>query len=346
MKILFLYSELAEYFLNCVRSLSQEVDEVLIIHFPINKEAPFKFDTLPNNVKLVDRNTLSLHDLKNKSNTFYPNKIVVSGWMDKEYLKVAKSFFGKVPTIMTLDNQWSGRTKQKAACLLSPIWLKKIFSHVWVPGNAQQLFAEKLGFKPNKILKGFYVADENLYSKYYFDSIELKKSKLPHRFIYVGRYYDFKGISDLWKAFIELKNESSNDWELWCLGVGDIPAIEHPSIKHFGFVQPKEMQKYISETSVFVLPSRIEPWGVVVHEFALAGFPLICSSAVGATSSFLLNGTNGYFFEAESIGQLKNKLNYFINKEDAKILTMGEKSRKLGEKVNVKNWIQSLLSTN
>lgn len=345
MKILFLYSELAEYFLNCVRSLSKEVDEIVIIHFPINKEAPFKFDSLPDNVILIDRSTLSLPELKNSCKAFHPDKIVVSGWIDKEYLKVTKSFFGKIPTIMTLDNQWNASVKQKAACLLSSIWLKKIFSHVWVPGNAQQLFAEKLGFNSNKILKGFYVADENLYSKYYFDSIELKKSKLPHRFIYVGRYYDFKGITDLWKAFIELKNEKPNDWELWCLGVGDIPAIEHASIKHFGFVQPKDMRKYINETAVFVLPSRVEPWGVVVHEFALAGFPLICSSAVGATSSFLLNGTNGYFFEAESIGQLKDKLNYFINKEDVKILAMGEKSRMLGEKVNVKNWIQSLLNT-
>jgi glycosyltransferase involved in cell wall biosynthesis len=346
MKILFLYTELAEYFLNCVRSLSTQVDEVLIIHFPVNKEAPFQFTALPANVKMLDRSKLDLQELKNTCVNFDPDKIVVSGWIDKEYLKVSKSFFSKVPTIMTLDNQWKGNTKQKLACWLSPIWLKKIFSHVWVPGNAQQLFAEKLGFETNKILKGFYVANQELYSNYYFDSLEIKKNKVPHRFIYVGRYYDFKGITDLWQAFIELKKENNNDWELWCLGVGDIPAIEHPSIKHFGFVQPIDMQKYIAETSVFVLPSRVEPWGVVVHEFTLAGFPIICSSEVGAASSFLLNGTNGYFCEASNVEQLKNKMNLFIKKEDSKILAMGEKSRELALKVNVNNWIASLLNAN
>ena len=110
---------------------------------------------------------------------------------------------------------------------------------------------------------------------------------------------------ELWQAFVELQTEQPNEWELWCLGIGDIKPIEHPKIKHFGFVQPKDLATYTSQTGVFVLPSRFEPWGVVVHEFAASGFPLLLSNQVGAKEQFLQETKNGFEFKSENVSGLK-----------------------------------------
>ena len=43
MKILFLYTELAQYFISCLETLVHTGAEVHLVHWPVNKEAPFQF---------------------------------------------------------------------------------------------------------------------------------------------------------------------------------------------------------------------------------------------------------------------------------------------------------------
>ncbi|HEY4797626.1 MAG TPA: glycosyltransferase, partial [Bacteroidia bacterium] len=170
-----------------------------------------------------------------------------------------------------------------------------------------------------------------------------KKNKFPHVFIFVGRYYEFKGIKELWQSFIELQNESPNDWELWCLGTGDVPPVIHPKIKHFGFVQSNDMVDVIRNGGVFILPSTFEPWGVVVHEFASAGFPLICSNEVGATELFLKENENGFLVPAGSIPKLKSAMKKMISLPDERLNLMGEKSVTLASQITPEKWADSLI---
>ena len=46
MKFVFLYTEIAEYFLACCKELSKH-GQIHIIRWPINKEAPFQFAGAP-----------------------------------------------------------------------------------------------------------------------------------------------------------------------------------------------------------------------------------------------------------------------------------------------------------
>jgi glycosyltransferase involved in cell wall biosynthesis len=162
----------------------------------------------------------------------------------------------------------------------------------------------------------------------------------------VGRYIERKGIQDLWNAFTELCEETGTDWELWCCGTGPLgeTAIQHPQIKHLGFVQPKEMEKVISETAVFVLPSHKEPWGVVVHEFAAAGFPLICSDKIGAATQFLEKGQNGYCFEASNSEDLKVRMKQIISKTDDELIEMGQRSFRNASQNTPEIWADKLMN--
>ncbi|MEO6882674.1 MAG: glycosyltransferase [Bacteroidia bacterium] len=343
-KILFLYTELASYFAACLNVLSNASNiEIHLVRLPVNKEAPFQF-FLNEKIKVYEKNNFSAKELENLGEIISPDLIYCSGWIEKDYLKICKKFKNKIPVILGLDNSWEETFKQKIATLISPFTILKSFSHCWIPGKPQLSYAEKLGFPKKNILKGFYSADVDFFRNIYIDTKKQKENKMPHRLIFVGRYYEFKGIKDLWQAFIELKKETENDWELWCLGVGDIAPIQHPNIKHFGFIQASEMAHFIKETSVFVLPSHKEPWGVVVHEFAAAGFPLICSDKVGAASAFIEQNKNGYIYPSGNIKELKNMLKKIFFQSDKELFEMAEISAEKALQITPEKWTSTILS--
>lgn len=340
-KVVFLYTEIAGYFLACVEELSKSAD-VLIVRWPVNKEAPFKFPA-DSTVKIIDRNEHSEDALTKLIHEFKPNILICSGWLDKGYLKIAKSFKKKIPVVVSLDNHWTGSIKQRVASFLSPFYLKNRFTHAWVPGKPQEVYAKKLGFGSN-ILLNFYCADTPLFNQIFEQTFFQKKEKFPHRFLYVARYVEHKGIFELWKAFSEFSAETNSDWELWCLGTGDQweNRMIHPKIMHIGFVQPNEMQKYIQQTGVYILPSKFEPWGVSLQEFSISGFPILVSDRVGSATKFLVD--NGIQFKSGNVAEIKNAMKLMVAKSDEELHEIGKKSHTLGMTLTPADWTKNLLS--
>jgi hypothetical protein len=87
-----------------------------------------------------------------------------------------------------------------------------------------------------------------------------------------------------------------------------------------------------------VLPSTYEPWGVVVHELACAGFPLVLSSAVGAGERFLKETENGFRFISDDAGTLSSMLRMTMLSTDTELLDMGRRSAELGSQWSPKEW--------
>lgn len=340
-KIAFLYSEVAGYFMACAHSLSQQA-EVLIVRWPTNSEAPFEFEK-SDGLKVVTKSDYSAAQLKDLLHEFNPDVVVCSGWMDKDYLKLVKGLDKGVKRVLSLDNHWNGTMRQKIASFIAPFSLKRIFTHAWVPGSPQAEYAKKLGFN-SKIIRGFYCANSELFNQKFISTFAAKQKKFPKRFLYVGRYVEHKGIFEMWEAFKQLQHEKPNDWELWCLGTGDQweNRVEDKKIKHFGFVQPKDLDQYICETSVYVLPSKFEPWGVSVQEFAIAGFPLLLSDAIGSKEQFLKD--NGIAFESGSVAQIKKAMCQIIEMGEAELIEKGESSHNIGMSYTTDQWAERILA--
>lgn len=346
LKFLFLYTELADYFLSCVSALVQEHQtEVHIVRWPVNKEAPFEFKKVEG-IYIYDKEDYSRQDLIKLSHRLHPNLIFCSGWLDKDYLAVARSFKRTVPVLLGFDNHWFGTPKQYLGLFLAPFTLKRIFTHAIVAGSPQALYASKLLFAPEKIIQGLYAANVPIFHLQYKQHLQAKSNAFPKRFIYVGRYVPNKGLDVLWQAFKELQVEEPNEWELWCLGTGPLQqeAIRHPKIKHFGFVQPEQLTKFIKDAGVFVLPSYFEPWGVVVHEFAAAGFPLVCSDKVGAATAYLQDNVNGYTFKASDVNSLKSAFKKIVANSDQALLEMGKRSAELALHNSPSIWAEKLMN--
>ena len=344
-RILILYTEIAGYTLACINELRKYEVEIYVIRWEVNKEAPFQFNFIDINETIRGQYSNDI-ELMKYCKEIKPDIILVSGWLDNGYLKVARYFYGKIPTILTMDNIWKGSLRQVFSTWISPFFIRNKFSHVWVPGIQQKIFANKLGYSDEKIMTGFYSCDRELFHTYYKNNKDLKSKNYPKVFLFVGRYVKAKGISNLWDAFIELDSEYENNWELWCVGTGEefINKVNHPKIKHFGFVQPEDFEEIIQKTSVYILPSEFEPWGVSLHEFVSAGFPIIVSDKVGSSEIFAKEGKNGFIVRSGSKESIKEGLRKFMKMNKKELLLMSEESVSLSEKITPKIWANKLIS--
>lgn len=338
MKLLVLYEELAGYTLACLRHMvNVKKAEVHVFRKQVNKDAPFQFST-DFGAHFYQREDYTESELIALAKKINPDIIHCGGWIFPPYLKICKYFKNKIPTIGGFDNWWSGTAKQQVARLISPFYFKRMFSHCFVPGEQQKIYAMKLGYPENRIKMGAYCCDYELFSREGEKYLEEKKTHYPKRFLFIGRYVPEKGIEQLWNAFLAARKNTNKDWELWCLGVGSIKPIEAEGIKHFGFIQPNEMGKFIKETSVFVLPSVFEPWGVVIHEMAAAGFPMITTNAVGAAGAFVRENYNGFVLDAGDEKSLENALSKIMQMSETELIAMGENSKTLAANITPESW--------
>lgn len=345
-KVLILYTETAPYFLACVeRAVKDHGLEVHIVRWPVNKEAPFEQKALPG-ITVHARDAYNATSLRRFANTLRPHIILTSGWVDKTYLQVCRDARKRgIPTVMCSDTAWRGGLRQWAAVGMGRLWLHRTFSHAWVTGEAQAMYAHYLGFGRGHIRSGFYAADLERFAPMAGRFRPAKAAQFPHRFLCVARYIPAKGHQYMVETFAELCDAGlAGDWELWCLGTGELHPLahSHPRIKHLGFVQADDVWRYMEQSGVFILPSLYEPWGVVVHEHAAAGFPLVLSNAVGARHRFLKEGHNGRCFIAGDKASLRDTFRKVIATPDAELLAMGQRSAELAAGWGPKQWGDTL----
>ncbi len=345
MKVLILYSEIAGYVVACVeRYVELYGGEVHIVRWPINPEAPFKFDNLPG-ITYHERNDFDKAGLVALGKKINPDVVYIAGWIDKPYLAVAKYFYhqGK-PVIAAFDTQWFGTWRQKLAVAISPFIFMKRFTHAWVPGIWQYEYARRLGFPRERIETGMYSADSPRFEAVYEAAMATKAVRFPRKFLYVGRYLALKGVLELYHAFRELCEEGDVDWTLELVGAGPLKEEleETDQIRFRDFVQPDELPGLALEAGVFVLPSRRDAWAVVLHEFAATGMPLVSTDAAGATTALVKEGYNGWQFKAGDKDSLKDVFRKVMAKSDEELMEMGRRSRELAQLISPTTWAATL----
>lgn len=85
-------------------------------------------------------------------------------------------------------------------------------------------------------------------------------------------------------------------------------ATGFSSIRFCGFRNQSELPAFFDLATVFVLPSRHEPWGLIVNEVMNAGLPVIVSDDVGCGPDLIQNGVNGYIYPVGDISALESAL--------------------------------------
>jgi glycosyltransferase involved in cell wall biosynthesis len=120
--------------------------------------------------------------------------------------------------------------------------------------------------------------------------------------------------------------------------------VGEPGVEVHDFADQRTLMELAGRSGAFVLPSRHEPWGVVVHEFAAAGLPLLLSDAVGAGDLFLIHGYNGLRSPAGSAEGLAAAMARLSGMTAGALVTMGERSVQLSRRVTPELCAASLVS--
>ncbi|RXH56007.1 glycosyltransferase family 4 protein [Granulicella sibirica] len=98
------------------------------------------------------------------------------------------------------------------------------------------------------------------------------------------------------------------------------------SIRFCGFRNQSELPRFFDLASVFVLPSRHEPWGLIVNEVMNAGRAVVLSSDAGCQPDLVTDGVEGCVFPAGDVDALVNALLRVLAVPGA-VARMGENAR-------------------
>jgi glycosyltransferase involved in cell wall biosynthesis len=326
MKILILYRELAGYTVECLNKLAVH-HEILLVSYPINSEAPFQFE-FHSNITATSKTAVSLKKIQQ----FNPSFILCSGWSDSEYIEWMKVL--NKPTALAFDTAWQRNMKFILGSFYFKLKYKKIFRFAFIPGKAQYKTSGKLGFSAKNTLEGFYTCE---------DVFRIKQKSLSEKkeLWCIARYIPAKNLDFLCEAFLSIQPNERSGWTLNIAGTGVLfpNRVLNQSILHHGFLQPKELSEKLENATAFVLPSIYEPWGVVVHEMASLGKPLLLSNAVGAQQDLLLEGKNGYSFNPHSKDDLKLKLLKIFNTPLDALQAMGNHSADIAQQFSSDIWV-------
>ncbi|WP_428329103.1 glycosyltransferase family 4 protein [Mucilaginibacter sp.] len=334
MKLLALWAPLADYTVACLKYLCLSHDvELLLVYQPVENEAPYKQFDLSFCKKAIafdKKDDKSIHDLCLE---FAPDVVIMSSWNYNSYMSIAKKCREKSAFVVsTFDGQWEGTLKQRLGILISPFFLKSRIDNFFVPGDRQATFARKLGYE--NPLQGYYSANSAR-----FDNI----ASIPryNRFVFVGRLVDVKGIDILIDAYVAYRKTTANPWDLYICGTGPLSNLcaNIEGVKMLGFLQPEELVQVFLSSKCLLLPSYTEPWGVVVHEAALAGLSMISSYKVGASTFYIRDGQNGYIVNPDK-SSFARAMKLMSDMPDARISSMSATSETLGRLWTVEKWAQ------
>ncbi|MFM6130767.1 MAG: glycosyltransferase [Sphaerospermopsis kisseleviana] len=338
-----MYNEVMGYLLAGLRTFYRQYPDVQIHLFELdsNKLTPFHFDDSRLHY-YKKSNYKSFSSFKNICDEISPSLLIVSGRSNNHYLKIAKMYRKKILTVSIQDSQDDHTLKVFFKSITAPVFYHPYFTCIWTIGPYGNSLAHKLWYRKEDIYNFCLTADTEIY---HIDSELISKEK-QRQILYVGRFSDEKNITTLIKVFKKVNRQQTIKWKLRLVGNGNLQnqLTDLSDIEIYPFKTANELKILAEEADIFCLPSKYEPWGVVVHEFAALGKALLISTKCGSRQTFLIDGFNGFSFKPMDPTDLEAKLKFLISLSDEKLLQFKKNSILLSKQISPILWAAQLNS--
>jgi glycosyltransferase involved in cell wall biosynthesis len=106
------------------------------------------------------------------------------------------------------------------------------------------------------------------------------------------------------------------------------PDLALEGVRFLGFRNQSELPAFFALADVFVLPSRHEPWGLIVNEAMAGGCAVIVSNEVGAHADLVTNGVEGFVLPVGDIDALTTSLaRVFSSPQETQRMRQAAKAR-------------------
>lgn len=275
--------------------------------------------------------------LNEELDRFQPEILLVNSWHIPAYMRAARRWRDRALRIVIMDHQWLGTPKQWLGRLTRRVYIQPAFDAAFMPGDEQAVFARHLGFSQREIIVGLYTCEDAFFTG--------PQTPPRNSFLFTGRLVDTKGVDLLAEAYRSYRERSADPWPLVVAGIGPMDELLRSidGVQLLGFVSPKDMPAVMAESGCLVLPSRFEPWGVVVGEAAASGSAVICSASCGAASRLVLDGYNGRVVQPDSAAALSEAMSWVASADAEHRIAMSRRSVELAGQYTPRRWAEHLL---
>ncbi len=291
LRIAILWQAMAGYTRVCFSALSARGVDVRLVHEGGDADAPFDHHATSAGLDAIawdgdpDVVERTLADLD-------PHAVLVSSWHIHAFRRAVRRRRGRTLRVLCMDNQWWATPKQILGVATSRAAVRPAFDAAFVAGERSADFARRLGYGDERIIRGLYTCDHPTFAAV---AAARGGQAPPPAFVYVGRLVGVKGIDVLADGYRRYRTLVDDPWPLVVAGTGPeagrLAGVE--GVEAVGFVQPADLPGLLARTGCLVLPSRFEPWAVVVHEATTAGLPVLCTWVCGAAGRLVNDGWNG-----------------------------------------------------
>lgn len=244
--------------------------------------------------------------------------IQLAGWGgDRLFLYVIlRVFFRGIPTFVESDTPQPPNQPMHRAILKRLIY-PVLFSlpTMFLPGGTRQAkYLKSFWVSENRMAIAQMTVDTLSISNYRSRIPKEKRTEIRIRFglssddvvaLFVGRLEAHKGVSDLVEAYSRAR-VAEPQLRLLIVGDGDLrrevdaAAAKMPGIVITGRLSGTAIWDAYSVADFLVVPSRFEPWGLVVNEGMAAGLPVIATDCVGCCDDLVIDGRTGKIIPANA----------------------------------------------
>lgn len=201
----------------------------------------------------------------------------------------------------------------------------ELADHVFVASSMTKKSLLDVGIKEEKISTIPYGAPID-----YFHPQPKSELKRDWKALFVGRVGLRKGVHYLLKAWQELQLPKA---ELLLLGVNEFPNSylqqDWGKVRHLNSVPHHTLEDYYNSADVFVFPSLVEGFGLVLLEAMACGIPIITTPNTAAPD-IITDGVEGFIIPIRDTQALKEKLAWcYAHPQQLK--QMGKAARKKAE---------------
>ncbi|MBN2016435.1 glycosyltransferase family 4 protein [Candidatus Dojkabacteria bacterium] len=147
-----------------------------------------------------------------------------------------------------------------------------------------------------------------LYKKVYkgkADHSIVRKDDKKIKILFVGRDIYRKGLMEALIALKEINKKFSKKIEFYCVS-GDTEKLKNQFQSNnfhfypFNFPHDEVIKKFFMTCDLFVMPTRVDTFGMVYLEALSCGMPIIATKQF-AIPEFLKDGENGFFVESDNL---------------------------------------------
>jgi glycosyltransferase involved in cell wall biosynthesis len=344
-RVVFCWTEASAYMAACWRALIERPGiDLHVVHLKQLANVPNPFLSDPLLLQGIS-NEMCAHDTPDIDQWLIsavanrqPHVVVVCGWLHRPYTRLVNSGHLKhARVIVGMDSPWRGTVTQRLARFRLTKLMKRL-NLIVTSGERSSEYARRLGAPESRIRTGYYGFDLDL-----FKDVACRRSRStqqwPRQFLFVGRYVPQKDLSTLMKAYSSYRASVSHPWGLTCCGTGvDGGLLDGVTgVVDAGFTSPSDLPDVFSRHGAFILPSRFEPWGVVLAEAAASGLPVVCTSACGAGVELVRPYYNGLVVAPQDVAGLARAMRW-IHDHEADLPIMGSRGQALAEAYSAETW--------